>query len=67
MDPLEPILDWIIKIIPQAKIKAWLEHIGLSKGCSSFLVGGIVVASVLGCILSCWLVLWMFGLLGKWP
>ena len=67
MDPLEPILNWIIKIIPQEKLKAGFENMGLSKGCSAFLVGGIVVASVLGCILGCWLVLWMFGLLGKWP
>ena len=67
MDPLEPILNWIIKIIPQEKLKAQFQKMGLSKGCSSILVGGMVVASVIGCILSCWLVLWMFGLLGKWP
>ncbi|HND94075.1 MAG TPA: hypothetical protein PLI75_19995 [Anaerolineales bacterium] len=63
MDPLEPVLDWLIKIIPQEKLKAQLEKMGLGKGCSAFLVGGIVVASVLCCMFSCWLVLWMFGLL----
>jgi len=67
MDPLEPILDWLIKIIPQEKLKAGFEKLGLSKGCSAFLVGGIVVGSVIGCVLCCWLVLWTFGLLGTWP
>jgi len=67
MDPLEPILDWLIKIIPQEKLKARFEGMGLSRGCSGFIVGAIVALSVLCCILSCWLVLWMFGLLGKWP
>lgn len=62
MDPLEPILDWLVKIIPREKLKAFFENLGLSKGCSAFLVGGIVVMVVVCFILSCWLFLWVFGL-----
>jgi hypothetical protein len=67
MDPLEPILNLLIAAIPQEKLKVWFEQLGLSKGCSGFLVGSIVVMIVACFIGSCWLVLWIFGLWGKWP
>ena len=62
MDPLEPILDWLVARVPKEQLKAFFESIGLGKGCSSFLVGCIVVMVVVCFILSCWAFLWIFGL-----